>query len=347
MKRIVMLLIAAFMFAGCKKEKIYCTVSFDTRGGDTLDSLVIEKDDAVSVPDPVREGYTFTGWYSSPDLSREWINGTTVDEDMTLYASWKIQTRTLTLVTQSDLGESEPKILDYGSVFLLDFVPYRENYEFLGWYTDESCTVPYDDEIPVTEDITVYAGWRELIHIELEVPEFIDQNAYGAPKGCEGAALLMALKMTGHVSGWDYYSFMNTMPYSPDASPYKGFAGSPWKDTDYIDAMMPEPTETWAKQFAEAKDISGCSTDDLVDCLQNGHPVIIWTSIHFMPSQLTYYEWGTYKSNNHVMTLIGYDEKRNEFKIADPAGWNDGIYWVTYQQFVNSWECYRGAVEVW
>ena len=206
MKRIVMLLIAAFMFAGCKKEKIYCTVFFDTRGGDTLDSLMIEKDDAVSVLDPVREGYTFTGWYSSPDLSREWINGTTVDEDMTLYASWKIQTRTLTLVTQSDLGESEPKILDYGSVFLLDFVPYRENYEFLGWYTDESCTVPYDDEIPVTEDITVYAGWRELIHIELEVPEFIDQNAYGAPKGCEGAALLMALKMTGHVSGWDYYS---------------------------------------------------------------------------------------------------------------------------------------------
>ena len=47
------------------------------------------------------------------------------------------------------------------------------------------------------------------------------------------------------------------------------------------------------------------------------------------------------------MTLIGYDEKRNEFKIADPSGWNDGIYWVTYQQFVNSWECYRGAVEVW
>jgi len=148
MKRIVMLFIAAFVFAGCRKERIYYTVSFDTRGGETLASLTAESGETVSVPDPVREGYTFTGWYSSPDLSTEWINGSSADSDLTLYASWKIQTRTLTLVTLSDLGESEPKILNYGSVFLLDFVPYRENYEFLGWFSDEACTVPYDDEIP-------------------------------------------------------------------------------------------------------------------------------------------------------------------------------------------------------
>ena len=38
--------------------------------------------------------------------------------------------------------------------------PFREGYEFTGWYTDSSCTARFDFSDRVTEDMTLYAGWR-------------------------------------------------------------------------------------------------------------------------------------------------------------------------------------------
>jgi hypothetical protein len=54
-----------------------------------------------------------------------------------------------------------------------------------------------------------------------------------------------------------------------------------------------------------------------------------------------------YKTHNHVMTLMGYNSETREFLLADPAEWLGPTYWVTYDTFMNSWNCYQGAVEVW
>ncbi len=40
--------------------------------------------------------------------------------------------------------------------------PVKNGYDFTGWYTDEDCTVAYDWDAPVTEPITLYAGWTEI-----------------------------------------------------------------------------------------------------------------------------------------------------------------------------------------
>ena len=37
--------------------------------------------------------------------------------------------------------------------------PTWEGHTFSGWYTDKDCTKPYDWSTPVTEGITLYAGW--------------------------------------------------------------------------------------------------------------------------------------------------------------------------------------------
>lgn len=39
--------------------------------------------------------------------------------------------------------------------------PTDTGYTFTGWYTDKACTTLYDFDIPVTSDITLYAGWKE------------------------------------------------------------------------------------------------------------------------------------------------------------------------------------------
>jgi len=37
--------------------------------------------------------------------------------------------------------------------------PARSGYSFVGWYTDENCTTPYDFTSAVTDDLTLYAKW--------------------------------------------------------------------------------------------------------------------------------------------------------------------------------------------
>ena len=41
--------------------------------------------------------------------------------------------------------------------------PVREGYVFAGWYVDEACTEPYDFSEKVTDYLTLYAKWEELI----------------------------------------------------------------------------------------------------------------------------------------------------------------------------------------
>ena len=37
--------------------------------------------------------------------------------------------------------------------------PAKDGFLFLGWYADEACTQFYDFTAPVTEDLTLDAGW--------------------------------------------------------------------------------------------------------------------------------------------------------------------------------------------
>lgn len=49
-----------------------------------------------------------------------------------------------------------------GSLLTQPEQPVRSAYRFTGWYQDAACTVAWDfDAMPVTEDLTLYAGWKK------------------------------------------------------------------------------------------------------------------------------------------------------------------------------------------
>ena len=49
-----------------------------------------------------------------------------------------------------------------GSLLTQPEQPVRSGYRFTGWYQDAACTVAWDfDAMPVTEDLTLYAGWKK------------------------------------------------------------------------------------------------------------------------------------------------------------------------------------------
>ena len=96
MKRIFVFLLALIMifsFGACgekedpKPESQTVTVSFDCVGGSLISSMEIKKGSTIAQPaDPTKDGYVFDCWYyngSAFDFSKA------INEDITLYATWK------------------------------------------------------------------------------------------------------------------------------------------------------------------------------------------------------------------------------------------------------------------
>ena len=65
----------------------YITVSFDTDGGSTIDSVVIKIGETIKEPDiPTKDGYTFKGWYIKEE---EFSFSKPITEEITLKAKWE------------------------------------------------------------------------------------------------------------------------------------------------------------------------------------------------------------------------------------------------------------------
>jgi uncharacterized repeat protein (TIGR02543 family) len=65
-------------------------VSFDTGGGTLIDPVTAWEDELLTLPpSPTREGYTFTGWHTTPELETLFNSELPVTEDLTLYAGWQ------------------------------------------------------------------------------------------------------------------------------------------------------------------------------------------------------------------------------------------------------------------
>ncbi|MCC8097521.1 MAG: InlB B-repeat-containing protein [Eubacterium sp.] len=67
------------------------TVTFDSKGGTAVEAQRLMYGDLIEEPPaPMREGYTFSGWYTDENLTIPWnIETDTVTSSITLYAAWE------------------------------------------------------------------------------------------------------------------------------------------------------------------------------------------------------------------------------------------------------------------
>ena len=117
--------------------------------------------------------------------------------------------------------------------------------------------------------------------ISLNVP-YTNQYDEGAPMGCEGAGLYMALRAKGYIPNMTYRQFMGTMPYAPDGNPYHGFIGSPWPGYDPYEynGMLMGGVAKWGARYAPVEDLTGCGEGTLVAELAQGNPLVVWVRLH-------------------------------------------------------------------
>ncbi|MCR3906505.1 MAG: InlB B-repeat-containing protein [Tenericutes bacterium] len=110
-------------------------VTFDSNGGTSVEEQVIEPNNKATKPEnPIKEGYTFDGWYINGD--EKWVfGGFSVTEDITLTAHWIANEYTITLTPGLGLVTPDEIVVTYDSYFVLP-TPISEDNYFMGWYYD-------------------------------------------------------------------------------------------------------------------------------------------------------------------------------------------------------------------
>lgn len=110
--------------------------------------------------DPTREGYDFTGWYTTLIGSVEAPkDGKFPDVNTNYYAQWRLKEITVTLDANGGTGGEAAAQGAYGSAITYT-IPVLADHAFIGWKTqaadDASATM-----FPVfTADVTLYAVWK-------------------------------------------------------------------------------------------------------------------------------------------------------------------------------------------
>lgn len=168
-----------------KLEEDTFTVTFDSKGGSSVATQTVKKDEKSLKPaDPTRDGYKFNGWYLN---NKKYDFNTKINGNITLIAKWtstqtnnQTQNNTQTNTQKPAETPQTPQVVKYNVVFNSDGGsavstqvvtagakatmpqnPTRTGYKFVGWMLNGGT---YDFNTPVNNNITLTAAW-ELIPV--------------------------------------------------------------------------------------------------------------------------------------------------------------------------------------
>ncbi|MBO7687329.1 MAG: InlB B-repeat-containing protein [Kiritimatiellae bacterium] len=115
-----------------------------------------------TLPVLAREHYTFDGWFTAAEGGVQIDASTLVEQDVTYYAHWTIDTFTVTFAKNDGTDTVvESRRIAYGERVGTVPEPTRDGYTFYYWWTDprNNMGTTVTAYTPVTEDITCYAHW--------------------------------------------------------------------------------------------------------------------------------------------------------------------------------------------
>lgn len=167
------------------------TITYHANNGtdDTTDSYIYGTGkSAESFPTPVREGFTFAGWYKESSLKTKVTSvSKTNSDDMDLYAKWTGKNYKVTFAADAPDGKASTgkmgvETLTYGTDKALAKNAFKvTGYTFLGWSTkpfseatdnekaDPALRVQFTNAEKITgldtyRDFTLYAVWKQDVY---------------------------------------------------------------------------------------------------------------------------------------------------------------------------------------
>ena len=208
-----------------KWELIVYNITYNLFGGtnpDDAPATYTYETEAIKLPDPTKENYTFGGWFTEEELENavEVIAKTSTGNKV-FYAKWSPKTYILTFdPCGGRIGQTTQQYV-YGEVTEFVRKPYRDYCDFAAWYYDKAYTQPFGGKITADKsgDHTLYAKWTPAKYT-------IELNCYYGefPAG------------TNEPTSYAYGSTVNKLPMPVR----EGFSFAGW----YADDLLTKPVSS-------------------------------------------------------------------------------------------------------
>lgn len=219
------------------------------------------------------------------------------------------------------------------------------------------CSAPPEKATPPAEDSTVEAAQGqegsssdgtqaegEGASAQAEEPATVDWTAHVEnfsqfpvlQGGCEVAALSCVLRSMGYAEV-DEHTIADQ--YLTPGDMVSGYSGDPYT----YGASFPPPIVNAANAFLESKgaterasELTPLAFDGVLERVQRGYPVVVWTTMYMAEPQLTGTMVGPYPwwNNEHCVVVYGVDEAGN-IMVMDPI---DGMVTRDRATFVRIYE---------
>ena len=150
------------LYAYWKKDVL--TISFNANGGtcDLTKKLVSYNTKYGYLPDAMKDGYEFDGWYLDEALTKQITADSIVQitQSQPVYARWTRIYPTVYFDANGGTADIESKQVVMGKNYgvLPDAV--KDDFEFIGWFTQDGTEITSSSVVGIIADMTLYAKWR-------------------------------------------------------------------------------------------------------------------------------------------------------------------------------------------
>jgi uncharacterized repeat protein (TIGR02543 family) len=158
------------------------TITFNSHGGSNVAAITQNAGTQVSKPslDPVKSGYTFTGWFSDETGGTKYEWPYTLTGNLTMHAQWQA-VPVYTITFSSHGGTDVTAITQNAGTPVPRPVPdpVKDGYTFLGWYSAETGGTAYTWPHTLTASVTMHAQWQ-VVPVNIDTEDFGPSAAIAA-----------------------------------------------------------------------------------------------------------------------------------------------------------------------
>ncbi len=182
-----------------KKEKNKYTVTYINEGIEYHKETLEYGSVITSIQEPIKEGYTFTGWYN--ENNQKVNHPITVTKNITLYSKYEINTYKVSYYNEGTKYIEDQKINYKENALKPNIDPSKIGYTFKYWSIKENGE-EYEFSTKITKDITLYAVYEKNKYTVTYINEGIEYHKETLEYGSVITSIQEPIKEGYTFTGW-------------------------------------------------------------------------------------------------------------------------------------------------